>query len=215
MMSAFKSIACFVAVFMVVSGAVGYSFAQPALQGGAGTVSAPDEVAGSTLGMTKEAASLDPSKLPPEVRILKNIEREIKKNKGKDVYERSSVPSLVFTPSQYSLLREARVGFNTRAPSLQELAKSGDPNDPNYRPPVALRDIKLGGIAFQTPDDWTIWLNGSRVTPDAMPSEAMDLRVYKDFIEVKWFDAQTNQVFPIRLRPNQKFNLDTRIFLPG
>jgi hypothetical protein len=153
--------------------------------------------------------------IPLELQILNSIEQEIKKKKGKDIYERSSVPSLVFTPSQYALLREARIGFNTRIPTLQELAKIGDPNDPNYRPPVSLRDIKLGGISFNTPDDWTIWLNNSRVTPDALPSEAIDLRVYKDFIEVKWFDVITNQIYPIRLRINQKFNIDSRIFLPG
>ena len=169
----------------------------------------------STIGLTKEAAMMNPNDLPPEVRILRNIEKEMKKKKGKDVYERSSIPSLVFTPSQFALLREARVGFNTRPPTAQELNASADPNDPNYRAPVLVRNIVLGGIAFLTPDDWTIWLNNSRVTPDSLPSEAIDLRVYKDFIELKWFDAQTNQVYPIRLRPNQKFNLDTRIFLPS
>ncbi len=151
----------------------------------------------------------------PELKILKSIEVEIKKKKGNNIFERSSIPSLVFTPSQYALLREARIGFNTRIPTAQELARAGDPNDPNYRPPAAIRDVRLGGIAFNTPDDWTIWLNSSRVTPDALPSEAIDLRVYKDFIELKWFDVVTNQVFPIRLRMNQRFNLDTRIFLPS
>jgi hypothetical protein len=169
----------------------------------------------STIGMTKEAAAMAPESLPPEVRILKNIEKEMKKKKAKDVYERSSVPSLVFTPSQFALLREARIGFNTRTPTADELQKSVDPNDPNYRPPVAVRNISLGGIAFSTPDDWTIWLNNQRITPDALPSEAIDIRVYKDFIELKWFDSQTNQIYPIRLRANQKFNLDTRIFLPS
>lgn len=153
--------------------------------------------------------------VPPEIRILKSIEMEIKKKKGSEIFERSSVPSLVFTPSQYALLREARIGFNTRAPTLQELARAGDPNDPNYRPPVSIRDVKLTGIAYNTPDDWTIWLNNARVTPDALPAEAVDLRVYKDFIELKWFDTLTSQIFPVRLRANQKFNLDTRVFLPA
>lgn len=157
----------------------------------------------------------DKNELPLELRLLDSIEKEIKKKKGKEIYERSSIPSLVFTPSQYALLREARIGFNTRAPTLQELAKAGDPNDPNYRPPASIRDIKLGGISFNTPDDWTIWLNSSRVTPDALPAEAIDLRVYKDFIELKWFDVLTNQIYPVRLRTNQKFNIDSRIFLPG
>lgn len=169
----------------------------------------------SSVGVTKEAAAMAPESLPPEVKILRNIEKEMKKKKGKEVYERSSVPSLVFTPAQFALLREAQVGFNTRVPTLQELQKPGDPNDPNYRPPVAVRNISLGGIAYLTPDDWTIWLNNQRITPDAIPAEAIDIRVYKEFIELKWFDSQTNQIYPIRLRANQKFNLDTRLFLPS
>jgi hypothetical protein len=32
---------------------------------------------------------------------------------------------------------------------------------------------------------------------------------------MKWFDEYTNQVFPIRLRPHQRFNIDARMFLPG
>ncbi len=194
-----------------VSSMLSFAIAASAADEAATQASSPN----SNLGLTKEAAAMDESSLPPEVRILRNIEKEIKKKRGKEVYERSSVPSLVFTPSQYALLREARVGFNTRAPTLQELNNSANPNDPNYRAPALLRDISLGGIAFLNPDDWTIWLNGARVTPDSLPSEAIDLRVYKDFIELKWFDAQTNQVYPIRLRTNQKFNLDAHIFLPG
>lgn len=185
-----------------------YSFAQTA------TTTAATQNEKKTDNNTSEIDAKLAS-LPPELKILKSIEAEIKKKKGSEIYERSSVPSLVFTPSQYALLREARIGFNTRAPTLQELGKYADPNDPNYRPPAAVRDVKLGGIAFNTPDDWTIWLNGSRVTPDAIPAEALDLRVYKEFIEIKWFDAVTNQVYPIRLRTNQRFNIDTRIFLPG
>lgn len=177
-----------------------------------------DKVAGSgdsKIGLTPTASKLEDDKLPYEVKILKKIEKEVKREKGDDIYESSSIPSLIFTPSQYALLREARIGFHTRSPSLQDLERSADPNDPNYRAPAALRDVKLGGIAFNTPDDWTIWLNGNRVTPDRLPTEIVDIHVYKDFIEVKWFDSVTNQVFPIRLRTNQKFNLDTRIFLPG
>lgn len=175
------------------------------------SVAAPTSMSAAPTGIT--GAVVD--EVPPEIKILKSIEMEIKKKKGGEIFERSSVPSLVFTPSQYALLREARIGFNTRAPTLQELAKAGDPNDPNYRPPVSIRDVKLTGIAYNTPDDWTIWLNNARVTPDAMPAEAVDLRVYKDFIELKWFDTLTSQIFPVRLRANQKFNLDTRIFLPA
>jgi len=75
--------------------------------------------------------------------------------------------------------------------------------------------VTLGGIVYKGDDDWTIWLNGERVTPSAVPKEVMDLQVYKDYIEVKWLDEYTNSIFPLRLRAHQRFNMDMRIFLPG
>lgn len=170
-----------------------------------------------TLGATPEVASLPDAQVPPEVLILRGIEKELKERFKKEVFVKSNIPSLVFAPWQHALLDEARIGFNTRTPSSSEL-KNGDlpsPNDPNYRPPPAVRIISLSGIVFNTPDEWTIYLNKRRITPENIPSEAVDLRVYKDFIELRWFDSQTNQIFPIRLRPNQTFNLDGRVFLPG
>lgn len=161
----------------------------------------------------KQAITED--KTPPEKIILEKIEAELKKDTSQNIFIRSSIPSMFFTPSQYALLREARLGFNTRLPTKSELANAGASDAPNAGADAVIRDISLGGIAFNTPDDWTIWLNGARVTPDAMPKEAIDLRVYHDYVELKWFDAVTNQIFPVRLRTNQKFNLDARIFLPG
>ena len=178
-------------------------------------VSTPVSPGPPGLGFTSAALAGDPNALPAEVKILRSIEKEFKDKYSKISVDPSAIPSLVFTPAQHVLLREARVGFNTRLPTLEELRDHPDPNDPNYRPPVALREISLGGIVFYSPDDWTIWLNSKRVTPDAMPTEAVDLRVYKEYIELRWFDSGTNQIYPIRLRPNQRFNIDGRIFLPG
>ncbi len=173
-----------------------------------------DQKAGS-VGLTAEAENLKDEDLAPEVQILRKIERELEERKKHERYTRSSIPSLIFTAQQYALLREARVGFNTRSPTLQELRDPGDPNDPNYRRTSLLREVVLGGIAYKSPDDWTIWLNNARVTPDAIPADAVDLKVFKDFIELRWHDVKTDQIYPIRLRPNQKFNLDVHMFLPG
>lgn len=196
----------------VLSGA---SFAQDQAQTSAQTEVVSTPIFGSTSFGEEDTMQSNVSvmkQVPPEMLILRRIEQEMKKKRGSEVFERSSVPSLVFTPEQYALLREARVGFNTRVPSAQELQNAGKEQT---NPMIAVRNIKLGGIAFSNPDEWTIWLNGTRVTPDALPQQAIDLRVYKDFIEMKWFDAQTNQIFPVRLRTNQTFNLDARVFLPG
>lgn len=168
-----------------------------------------------TFGTTNSMANLSYDELPAEVKILQSIEKEIKEKYKKQIYSRSNVPSLFFTSQQHALLREARVGFNTRVPTLQDYGDVGDPNDPNYRPPVALRELALSGILFNSDTDWTIYLNKHRITPDSLPVEIVDIKVFKDYIELRWFDQVSNQIYPVRLRPNQRFNLDARVFLPG
>ncbi len=169
----------------------------------------------SSLGESAEMAALPDDQVPAEVRILRGIERELKDKVKKTVFVGTDIPSLVFAPGQHALLSEARIGFNTRIPTKKELEDLPDPDDPNYRPPPSVRVLSLSGIVFNNPDQWTIYLNQKRITPDALPSEAVDLRVYRDFIELRWFDIQTNRIYPIRLRPNQRFSLDSRLFLPG
>lgn len=78
-----------------------------------------------------------------------------------------------------------------------------------------IRELRLGGILYIDRKDWTIWLNGQRVTPSSKPEEVVDLKVYKDYIELKWLDQKTLKVYPIRLRAHQRFNLDNHLFLPG
>lgn len=218
-MKSFGKYAAVLGVFAVSFGVILGAYAQGNVvssQGVGGEGGAAAESSSSSgLGFTPAALTGDPNTLPAEVKILRSIEKEIKDKYSKIAADPSAIPSLVFTPAQHALLREARIGFNTRLPTLQELRDHPDPNDPNYRPPTALREVSLGGIVFYSPDDWTIWLNNKRITPDAMPAEAVDLRVYKEYIELRWFDAGTNQVYPIRLRPNQRFNIDGRMFLPG
>lgn len=122
-----------------------------------------------------------------------------------DVRELST---LFFTKWQHALLQEARAGYETRPL---------DPGEASSGAPIVKgpREISLGGIVFKSSEQWTVWLNGRRITPDAIPREVLDLRVANDYIELKWFDAFTNQIFPIRLRAHQRFNIDSRIFLPG
>ena len=120
--------------------------------------------------------------------------------------------TMFFTIWQHALLQEAKARFMTRAPDASELALQGDESGRTIRGP---REIRLGGIAYAGPTDWTVWLNGERITPDAIPREVIDIKVAGDFIELKWFDAFTDLIFPVRLRPHQRFNLDSRIFLPG
>ena len=132
-----------------------------------------------------------------------------------------SIPSLLFNYWEQTAIMEAKksaesVGL-TRGVTETEIQQAmNDPLDQELtRPPPESRNISLGGILFTSENEWTIWLNGSRVTPDALPEEVIDLRVYKHHIDMKWQDRYTRRLYPIRLRAHQRFNLDSRIFLPG
>ncbi len=114
--------------------------------------------------------------------------------------------SLFFTKWEHDLVIDARRGLVTRSP---------DSVDDGVTPEMGPRDIALSGIVYHNKKEWTIWLNNMRVSPTRIPDEVMDLKVFKDYVELEWFDASTNQIFPIRLRAHQRFNLDTRMFLPG
>ena len=118
----------------------------------------------------------------------------------------SEIPSLFFTPEALALLNDAIQGLNV-SPTVA--ARDGPPKDPG------VRELALGGIVHRSGDDWTIWLNGKRITPGAIPEQVFDLTVHKEYIDIKWFDEYTNRIFPIRLRPNERFNMDGRIFLTG
>lgn len=130
----------------------------------------------------------------------------------------NDIPSLLFTFWEHTAIKDARRSRGlVRAPTDSELTKDlkKGPEELKTKPPPEERDISLGGIVYVSAGDWTIWLNGKRVTPQALPVEVIDLQVFDEYVELKWFDEYTNQIFPIRLRSHQRFNIDTRIFLPG
>lgn len=83
------------------------------------------------------------------------------------------------------------------------------------KPPPEARYIHLQGIVYTSPDDWVVWMNGQRITPGALPKEVLGFKVYQSYVEMQWFDAYTNKVIPLRLRPMQRFHIDSRMFLPG
>ena len=122
----------------------------------------------------------------------------------------SRFPSLFFSVWEHDLISDARRGLNTRPPDTGT-GREGEAADPIESP----REISLGGIVYKSSKNWTVWLNGMRISPDRIPAEVMDIKVYKDYIELEWFDAQTNQIFPVRMKAHQRFNLDARLFLPG
>tara|TARA_B100000780_G_C21118227_1_gene452662 strand:+ start:1515 stop:2120 length:606 start_codon:yes stop_codon:yes gene_type:complete len=132
-----------------------------------------------------------------------------------------SIPSLLFNYWEQTALMEAKKSAKSDGvksiPTDQDILNAmDDPLDQDRpKPPPEEREISLSGIAYTSQNDWTIWLNNERVTPDAVPKEIIDLKVYKHYIDMKWQDEYTRRLYPIRLRPHQRFNLDSRMFLPG
>lgn len=146
-------------------------------------------------------------------------QQDLFSNVAQDAQAFDTENSLLFSFWERTALLDARNSRGlVRPPTEAELTrdlKKGNSQAELVKPPPEKRNITLGGIIYRTSSDWTIWLNGKRVTPTALPEEILDLRVFNAYIEVKWFDQYTNQILPIRLRPHQRFNIDTRIFLPG
>lgn len=130
-------------------------------------------------------------------------------------YPVQDIPSLIFTYWEHTALLDAREAAGKVNPQPARIVKDGGQQEEKPKPPPEKREIRLGGILYNGPQDWTIWLNEQRVTPETVPKEVVDLSVSKDYIELKWYDDYTELIYPIRLRPHQRFNVDTRIFLPG
>ncbi len=127
------------------------------------------------------------------------------------------IPSILFTYWENTAIADAKNKRGVvQAPTQDEINRAMQEEQASKpKPPPEEREIKLGGIVYAAKNDWAIWLNGQRVTPDALPKEVIDLRVYDDYVEMKWLDDYTLRIYPIRLRAHQRFNLDTRMFLPG
>lgn len=133
----------------------------------------------------------------------------------------TNIPSLLFTRWEHEALMDMKAeakrrGGVRRNVTETELDRAMDETEEvKPKPPPEQRELRLGGILYTTADDWTVWLNEQRVTPNAIPKEVISLRVHRHYIDVKWYDDYTSRIFPIRLRAHQRFNLDSRIFLPG
>lgn len=210
--------------------AAGYSVAQDAPQAvepipmgisspAATGEAAPAEAAPAEMPAADPVAApaTDPSATPAPEQAAQTPEQAAAVRVGEEAINPNDIPSVLFTYWEHTAITDAKraVGQGeTREVSQEEWQNIKD--EPlGVKPPPEERDITLGGIVFVTREDWTIWLNGKRVTPKAIPREVTDLKVYKEYIEMRWYDDYTNQIFPLRLRPHQRFNIDTRIFLPG
>jgi hypothetical protein len=168
----------------------------------------------------QQAAAAEPSATAPSITTVNAAPGqpvEISTGSKSDDVNPNDIAPVIFTYWEHVAINDARNARGAvRPPTEEELAHDlHKAPDEKIKPPPEDREIKLGGIMFISGKDWTIWLNGKRVTPQAIPKEIIDLKVFKEYVEMKWFDDYTNQIFPLRLRTHERFNIDSRIFLPG
>lgn len=183
---------------------------------------------GSFAQRTAAGMSGEQSIESPDLRddLMMSVEAELQQLYMEDeVVDPPSIPSLFYTAQEHALLNEAREGFKARLPTLREMGKIGVANRLQYESEeeaqrlkeaqAAVREVSLAGILYVSKDEWIVWLNETRMTPDALPKEIMDIEVFNEYVELRWHDLKTKTIYPIRLRPNQRFNLDAKMFLPG
>jgi len=186
-------------------------------------ITSAQEIAPPSEALQLDSAAAAPQATPQVVGEPVQVATETSGNIKNDI-EPATIPSLLFTYWEHTSILDAKADAaknigDQRAVSEDELRremnKSTVPDAAKPKPPPEMRELRLGGILYTAKSDWTIWLNEQRITPDALPKEIIELRVYRHHIDVKWYDDYTMRVFPIRLKSHQRFNLDSRIFLPG
>ena len=110
--------------------------------------------------------------------------------------------SLFFTDEEVSAIQRSLLG----------ISPTGDTQSNKPKKP---RVLKLSGVLYKSPDDWVVWLNGNRVTPNNILPEIIKIEVEPAKIHLKWFDYGFNDVIFITLRPNQFYDIETGLLLPG
>jgi hypothetical protein len=127
----------------------------------------------------------------------------------------AEVPSVMFNPSEQAALSSAIAVYES-GNFIKPIDPSELPSDDVVE--VKLddsRNLSLAGISYGDGKNWVVWLNKQRLTPTRLPPQIKGIKVYKHYIEIRWMDDESKNIVPVRLRPNQRFNLDTQTFLPG
>jgi hypothetical protein len=126
--------------------------------------------------------------------------------------------SLFYTEKEHKALLDSiarKITPLSRGDNEEEITAEDQVIAVKEQGPPPPRILHLSGIVYTSPQDWTLWLNGKRVSPKEMLPAIKDLRVAKEFIDLKWLDATSGETVPVRLRPHQRFNIDSKTFMPG
>lgn len=116
--------------------------------------------------------------------------------------------SLFMTPNEITSILQARQGLLAPEEAFDE--------DNQYDPiDNSTRILSLAGIVYVNRKDWTIWLNGERVTRANIPDRVISLTVKRDRVHLKWLDIREQRVVVVTLRSHQSYDLDSGLMMPG
>jgi hypothetical protein len=76
-------------------------------------------------------------------------------------------------------------------------------------PPVREGEIHLGAVVYYDPDDWTLWLQGTKWTPETEQSDLRVLEVTANDVRLLWRGENGKEAQEILLKPNQSFEIAT------
>jgi hypothetical protein len=75
--------------------------------------------------------------------------------------------------------------------------------------PAGVGDIRLGAVMYYGPDDWTLWLQGEKWTPETSRDDLRVLEVTEDAVRLWWRNEDDATEHEITLRPNESFQIAT------
>ena len=78
--------------------------------------------------------------------------------------------------------------------------------------PAGTGDIRLGALMYYAPDDWSLWLQGEKWTPQTRRDDLRILEVTSSDVQIAWRDDD-NQEHSIRLKPNQSYQIATGLII--
>lgn len=90
-----------------------------------------------------------------------------------------------------------------------EIQKIETPGAPAVEPPA---DIHLGAVLYYKHDNWSIWLDGIRWTPQTRRADLQIIEVRPDRVTLQLLH-ETSQ--PITLRPHQTWQASSKKIIEG
>ena len=129
--------------------------------------------------------------------------------------EALNMPSIVFTYWEHIEVKRARSGIGSAPQRNTADRQASAPIVTAVKPPAEARFINMQALIYNGPEDWVVHINNKRITPAAFPEEILEMNVTEDYVEMRWYDAYLRQIIPIRMRPNQRFNIDSLMFVSG